>query len=97
MQRLRSFAIFVALLVLVAGGGSLLAQPNEPPPAKRWTFTPLPLPSYNDDIGFIYGLRGTFVFYDVNAQGEPYKPYQMEIWAAVPGLDQGLRRPRLQC
>lgn len=77
---LRVLALLLVLSSILLSG-PLAAQPEPEPEPKRTTLTFLPLPSYNDDLGFTYGLRGTFVFYDVNDQGEQYKPYWMEIWA----------------
>lgn len=37
--------------------------------------TGLPLPSYNDDIGFTYGLRAIGTYYEAG-----YDPYRFQIW-----------------
>ncbi|MCB1315366.1 MAG: hypothetical protein KDK27_05390 [Leptospiraceae bacterium] len=39
-------------------------------------FTGLPLPSYNDDIGFTYGLCGYATYYEAG-----YEPYRAQVWA----------------
>ncbi|MEQ9364557.1 MAG: hypothetical protein RIF32_09950, partial [Leptospirales bacterium] len=37
--------------------------------------TGLPLPSYNDDIGFTYGLRVIGTYYE-----DKYEPYRWQLW-----------------
>ncbi|MCR9143668.1 MAG: hypothetical protein NXI24_15575 [bacterium] len=48
-------------------------SPGEKPVGLR--ITGLPLPSYNDDIGFTYGLRVIGTYYENN-----YDPYRWQVW-----------------
>lgn len=86
MKRIVVLLFALPLLLLPAG---LLAQnedgeplpDKDPEPGDDWSLTLLPLPSFNDDIGFTYGLRATTAFYGRDSEGNAYEPYHYEIWA----------------
>ena len=80
-------------LVLVLFAGAIVAQPppgvdpktapvdppKTPAPAReglKWTG--LPLPSYNSDDGFGFGLRAYATFYETG-----FAPYRWQVWAQV--------------
>ncbi len=48
---------------------------GEPQDLEGLKFTGLPLPSYNDDIGFTYGLRVIATYYE-----KDYDPYRFQLW-----------------
>jgi Omp85 superfamily domain len=85
VSKFRKLALKLFLIGALLLPAALFAQ-NEPQdkpadkPLPRWSFTVLPLPSYNDDIGFTYGVRLTTAYYDLDPEGNPYAPYKMEIW-----------------
>jgi hypothetical protein len=54
-------------------GESAAGAGSEDPQGLR--FTALPLPSYNDDIGFTYGLRVIGTYYEKN-----YDPFRFQVW-----------------
>ncbi len=80
--------LLAALLVLPA---VLLAEPADPQPGKQpdvqppkqpakqgLKWTGLPLPSYNDDDGFGFGLRAYATFYE-----EGFAPFRWQVWAQI--------------
>lgn len=75
MNNLKKILIISLIACIVPA--PIFSQPQEEEKSDDgWGFTPLPLPSYNDDIGFTYGLRVTATKYE-----QDYKPYKMLIWA----------------
>ncbi|MCB1172651.1 MAG: BamA/TamA family outer membrane protein [Leptospiraceae bacterium] len=70
MKKLSTLLLIFSLLALPA---SLWSEEED---SYGWGFTPLPLPSYDDDIGFTYGLRVT-----ATKTHKDYKPFSVQIWA----------------
>ena len=82
-RTLRLASLASLLLFLVPGLLFSQDEPQDPPEeevqedsAEGLRITGLPLPSFNDDIGFTYGLRVLATYYEPEAE-----PYRFQFWA----------------
>lgn len=75
----RKYFKLIAIASILLFPLSLMADDDD-----GWGFTILPLPSYNDDIGFTYGLRVTTA-----KKSKDYEPYEMKFWAQYLGSTKG--------
>ncbi len=74
---MRTFVLLILLAFLFVAN-SLFAQTNDTiTKVKRHSFVPLPAVSFDSDLGFQYGLLGSYNYY---GDGSVYPDYKMNIY-----------------